>query len=53
MMKYSKWLNGAKVIHPRAVELAKNADIILQIKYLQPNFEGTKNIIQLVCKRCI
>lgn len=26
--------NGAKVIHPRAVELAKNADIILQIKIL-------------------
>ena len=35
--------NGAKVIHPRAVELAKNADIILQIKntYNQ-TFEGTK-----------
>lgn len=35
--------NGAKVIHPRAVELAKNADIILQIKNTyNPTFEGTK-----------
>ena len=34
---------GAKVIHPRAVELAKNADIILQIKNTyNPNYEGTK-----------
>ena len=34
---------GAKVIHPRAVELAKNADIILQIKNTyNPTFEGTK-----------
>ena len=35
--------NGAKVIHPRAVELAKNADIILQIKNTyNPTYEGTK-----------
>ena len=35
--------NGSKVIHPRAVELAKNADIILQIKNTyNPNYEGTK-----------
>ncbi|WP_455543893.1 aspartate kinase [Intestinibacter sp.] len=34
---------GAKVIHPRAVELAKNADIILQIKNTyNPSYEGTK-----------
>ena len=34
---------GAKVIHPRAVELAKNADIILQIKNTyNPTYEGTK-----------
>lgn len=34
---------GAKVIHPRAVELAKNGDIILQIKNTyNPNHEGTK-----------
>ena len=34
---------GSKVIHPRAVELAKKADIILEIKNtLNPNYEGTK-----------
>ena len=34
---------GSKVIHPRAVELAKNGDIILQIKNTyNPKYEGTK-----------
>lgn len=34
---------GSKVIHPRAVELAKKADIVLEIKNtLNPNYEGTK-----------
>ncbi|WP_122638175.1 aspartate kinase [Romboutsia sp. Marseille-P6047] len=34
---------GSKVIHPRAVELAKKADIILEIKNtLNPEYEGTK-----------
>ena len=34
---------GSKVIHPRAVEVAKKADIILEIKNtLNPNYEGTK-----------
>ncbi len=34
---------GAKVIHPRAVELAKNGDIILEIKNtLNPTCKGTR-----------
>ena len=34
---------GSKVIHPRAVELARKSDIILEIKNtLNPNYEGTK-----------
>ena len=34
---------GAKVIHPRAVELAKNGDIVLEIKNtLNPTCKGTK-----------
>ena len=34
---------GAKVIHPRAVELAKSGEIILEIKNtLNPSCEGTK-----------
>lgn len=34
---------GAKVIHPRAVELAKNGDIILEIKNtLNPECKGTR-----------
>ena len=34
---------GSKVIHPRAVELAKKADIILEIKNtLNPDYEGTR-----------
>lgn len=34
---------GAKVIHPRAVQLAKSGDITLSIKNtLNPEFEGTK-----------
>lgn len=34
---------GAKVIHPRAVQLAKNGDITIAIKNtLNPSFEGTK-----------
>lgn len=34
---------GSKVIHPRAVELAKKADIVLEIKNtLNPSYEGTK-----------
>ena len=35
--------NGAKVIHPRAVELAKNGDIILEIKNTSnPTCKGTR-----------
>lgn len=34
---------GSKVIHPRAVELAKKSDIILEIRNtFNPKFEGTK-----------
>ena len=34
---------GAKVIHPRAVELAKNGDIVLEIKNtLNPTCKGTR-----------
>ena len=34
---------GAKVIHPRAVELAKNGDIVLEIKNtLNPSCKGTR-----------
>lgn len=40
---------GAKVIHPRAVQLAKNADITLAIKNtLNPQVKGTK--IGAMCK---
>ena len=35
--------NGAKVIHPRAVELAKTGDIVLEIKNtLNPKCKGTR-----------
>lgn len=41
---------GAKVIHPRAVSLAKSANITLSIKNtLNPGFDGTK--ICLECQR--
>lgn len=34
---------GSKVIHPRAVELARKSDIILEIKNtLNPSYDGTK-----------
>lgn len=43
---------GAKVIHPRAVQLAKSGNITLAIKNtLNPTFEGTK--ICLECKNKI
>ena len=39
---------GAKVIHPRAVKLAKSANITLAIKNtLNPTFEGTR-----ICSEC-
>lgn len=39
---------GAKVIHPRAVKLAKSSNITLAIKNtLNPNFEGTR-----ICSEC-
>ncbi|MGL4913288.1 MAG: aspartate kinase [Romboutsia sp.] len=41
--------NGSKVIHPRAVQLAKNGNITLVIKNtLNPSCEGTK-----ICSGCV